>query len=103
MSTLIFCAIKESKPNIPIIIMSRPKANRNEDDNLRLEIIKATYEEAKAHGDSNVYFLDGDDLTALCGNEGTVDNCHPTDFGFASMAHALIKLIKSTGLINKIL
>ena len=82
--------------------MSRPKTNRTDDDNRRLEIIKATYDGARAQGDKNVYFLDGDDLTALCGNEGTVDNCHPTDFGFASMAHALINLIKTTGLMGKI-
>ena len=97
-----FCAIRETHPTIPIIIMSRPKANRNEDDQRRLEIIKATYEQAKSGGDENVYFLGGDELTALCGNEGTVDNCHPTDFGFASMAHALISLIKAAGLTKKI-
>ena len=89
-----FCAIRECHPNIPIIIMSRPKANRNEDDNLRLEIIKATYESAKARGDSNVYFLDGDDLTAMCGNEGTVDNCHPTDLGFYLMAKGIEKALR---------
>jgi hypothetical protein len=43
--------------------------------------------------------LNGDDLTELCKNEGTVDNCHPTDLGFASMAAALIRLIEREGLI----
>jgi hypothetical protein len=50
-------------------------------------------------GDRNVYFLNGDDLTELCGNEGTVDNCHPTDLGFASMANALIRLIEAENLL----
>ena len=97
-----FMAVRGEHPDIPIIIMSRPKTNRTEDDQTRLEIIKGTYERAKARGDELVYFLDGDDLTALCGNEGTVDNCHPTDFGFASMAHALIKLIKAEKIIDKL-
>jgi hypothetical protein len=64
-----------------------------------MSIIKRTYENAKKHKDPFVYFLSGDDLTELCGNEGTVDNCHPTDFGFASMAHALIKLIEKEKLL----
>jgi hypothetical protein len=97
-----FAAIREAQPNLPIIMMSRPKANRSEDDQRRLEIIKENYVRAKALGDKEVYFLDGDDLTALCGNEGTVDNCHPTDYGFASMAHALIDLIKTADLLKKI-
>jgi hypothetical protein len=44
--------------------------------------------------------LDGDDLTALCGSEGTVDNTHPTDLGFLSMANALIDLFTKKGLIK---
>ena len=44
-------------------------------------------------GDKNVYMLDGKALMSLAGNEGTVDNTHPTDLGFFSMATALIPLI----------
>ena len=96
-----FLAVREANPSLPIIMMSRPlhKRNRTIDDERRMEIIKQTYENAKERGDSKVYFLDGDDLTELCGNEGTVDNCHPTDFGFASMASALIRLIESESLL----
>ena len=96
-----FLAVREKHPELPIIMMSRPlhKLNRTKSDNRRIEIIKRTYENAIARGDKNVYFLDGDDLTELCGNEGTVDNCHPTDFGFASMARALISLIEREKLL----
>ena len=96
-----FLAIRDANPTLPIIMMSRPlhKLNRTDSDNRRIEIIRATYENAKARGDQNVYFLTGDDLTALCGNEGTVDNCHPTDLGFAAMADALIKLIEKENLL----
>jgi hypothetical protein len=31
---------------------------------------------------------------ALTGNDGTVDNVHPTDFGFHSMAVAVTKVLK---------
>jgi len=96
-----FLAVREANPSLPIIMMSRPlnKRNRTVADEKRMEIIKRTYENAKSRGDRNVYFLDGDDLTKLCGNEGTVDNCHPTDFGFASMADALIRLIEAEHLL----
>lgn len=46
--------------------------------------------------DKNVYFIDGKKLTRLCENEGTVDGCHPTDFGFVSMmAQALGEVIEN--------
>ena len=57
-------------------------------------MVETTYKNALAAGDENVYFIDGTEMTALCGNEGTVDNCQPTDFGFAAMADALIKVIE---------
>ena len=96
-----FLAIREANRDLPIIMMSRPlhKINRTAEDERRVEIIKQTYENALARGDRNVYFLSGDDLTELCGNEGTVDNCHPTDLGFASMADALIRLIEAERLL----
>lgn len=97
-----FNAIRSAHPNMPIIMMSRPIRLRREDEQARLEIVKATYLKAKANGDNNVYFLDGDDLTKLCGNNGTVDNSHPTDFGFASMSTALVELIKKEGIDKKL-
>ena len=57
--------------------------------------MKKTYKNAKANGDNNVYFLPGENLTVLCKNEGTVDNVHPNDFGFASMAAALGDLLEN--------
>lgn len=84
-----FLTIRDAKPDLPIILMSRPKYYLTEDEVKRLEIIKATYRRAKENGDTHVYFIDGKALMALAGNEGTVDDCHPTDFGFASMAQAV--------------
>ncbi|MBO4950268.1 MAG: SGNH/GDSL hydrolase family protein [Clostridia bacterium] len=94
-----FKIIREKNPDLPIIMMSRPKYYLDSTEEKRLEIIKKTYENAKAAGDKNVYFIDGRDLCKLCGNEGTVDNCHPTDFGFASMAQTLGDFIEENGLL----
>ncbi len=84
-----FQSIRKENPDIPIIIMSRPKVDLTDDEIKRRSIIENTYKNAIANGDNNVYFLDDQALTALCKDEGTVDGCHPSDFGFDSMAKAL--------------
>ena len=81
-----FRIIRNAHPQLPIVLMSRPRVKLTEAEQQRLEIIRATYAHAKDAGDENVYLLEGAKLMALCGDEGTVDGCHPTDFGFASMA-----------------
>ena len=89
-----FKEIREAHPDLPVIMMSRPKFYLNDEEKERRKIIEKTYENAISSGDSNVYFISGDELTELCGNEGTVDNGHPTDYGFAAMAAALSKVIE---------
>ncbi len=89
----LFKAVRAANPDMPVIFMSRPKNILTPEDERRRAIVEATYQNALASGDGNVYFLDGAALTALCGNDGTVDNCHPTDYGFASMAKAVCGLI----------
>ena len=93
-----FLTIREENPDLPIIMMSRPVYNLSNGDKERLEVIKTTYENALARGDKNVYLIDGPTLTALCQDEGTVDRCHPTDLGFASMAKALCDKIEEAGI-----
>lgn len=87
-----FKKVRSKNPNIPIIIMSRPKYFLDEDDVKRLNIIKETYNNAKHNGDKNVYFLGGTDLIISPKFATTVDGIHPTDLGFASIAEALINL-----------
>ena len=89
-----FKEIRAAHPDLPIIIMSRPKWRLNADEKRRLEIIKETYDNALAAGDKNVYFIDGKTLMRECLDEGTVDSCHPNDLGFASMAKAVIKVLE---------
>ena len=88
-----FKAIREKNPILPVIIMSRPKHFLTNEEIIRRNIIEKTYRNAISDGDKNVYFIDGESLTELCKDSGTVDNCHPTDFGFASMAKALTEVI----------
>lgn len=89
-----FLAIRESHPEMPIIIMSRPKYQLTESDKQRLAVIKKTYTDAIAAGDQNVYLIDGPTLMKYAKTEGTVDGCHPNDLGFYSMAKALIPQLK---------
>lgn len=89
-----FKAIREKNPLLPVIMMSRPKHFLNEEEKIRRKIIETTYLNAVSAGDENVYFIDGEALTELCKDSGTVDNCHPTDFGFASMAKALTEVVR---------
>ena len=97
-----FKAIRENNPLLPVIMMSRPKHFLTDDEKIRRRIIETTYQNAVSAGDKNVYFIDGDALTQLCKDSGTVDNCHPTDFGFASMAKALIELFDRYGITEQI-
>ena len=93
-----FRIIREKHPFIPIVMMCRPKYYVNKETARRIEIISATYNNAKAAGDRNVYLLTGPELMALCGEDGLVDGTHPNDFGFASMAKAVGDLMEREGL-----
>ena len=84
-----FRIIRESHPELPIVILPRPRFSPSAEDKERLAVIRQTYENAKANGDEHVYFLDGTALMAYAENDGTVDGTHPNDWGFASMARTL--------------
>ena len=88
-------AVRKTHPTIPIVMLSRPKFRITAEEEERLEIIKTTYRKAKAAGDENVYLVSGQALMAMAGDEGTVDNCHPNDLGFTSMAKALLPLFEN--------
>lgn len=90
----LYMALRAAQPDLPVVLMSRPKFTLNEDDRQRLRIIEKTYDNAKAAGDEGIYLLDGPALMALAGDEGTVDGCHPNDLGFFSMAYALEPVLR---------
>ena len=90
-----FRIIRGAHPNMPIVMMCRPKAYVNADTGKRIDIIRTTYENAVKSGDKNVYFIHGDDIYAPVGKEYcTVDKCHPNDLGFFCMANAIGAVIK---------
>lgn len=89
-----FRLFREKQPMTPVVFMSRPKFILNKDEQTRRSIVEKTFKNALSAGDRNVYFIDGLQLTDLCGAEGTVDDCHPTDLGFFSMAQALSPAFK---------
>ena len=87
--------IREKNPTLPIICINAHNARPSRLHDERRLIIKDTYDSAKAEGDENVYFIDGDlffpdDIIANC----TVDGCHPNDLGFYFMAKSIAPLIK---------
>lgn len=98
--------IRDSNPELPIIILSHPAAlhavhyetkTSSEWGTLenRRRIIRDTYERAKAYGDENIYFIDGRDI--FKGEEGdacTVDGVHPNDYGFYRFAKCLEPVLR---------
>jgi hypothetical protein len=87
----LYRAVRKNHPNIPILFLSRPQFHLNDNEKIRLEIVKATYEKALAEGDNNVYFIPGPELLNEQVRECClVDNTHPTDAGFVSMAYAIL-------------
>lgn len=86
---VMFKAIREARPELPIIMMSRPLWILNDSDQARFNIIETTYKNALANGDKNVYFIPGPELMKYVETDGTVDGCHPNDAGFWSMAKVL--------------
>lgn len=84
-----FRVIREAHPDLPVVLLSRPKFSLNEEEETRLGIIRKTYNNAVESSDKNVYLIDGRTLMKMAGEEGTVDSCHPNDLGFMSMADAV--------------
>ena len=86
-----FRVIRDACPDLPVVFISRPDSDRNEDNRKRFAVIRQTFENALERGDKNVYLLDGasffDDAAGV--NDPTVDRVHPTDLGFYLMARGM--------------
>lgn len=90
----LFKAVRAKQPDLPVVFMTRPQPYLNTDECERLNIVRTTYENAVAAGDKNVYFLPGNQLLdEAARNTGLVDNCHPNDSGFVSMAKAVKNIL----------
>ena len=90
-----FKIIRAAQPSLPILMLTRPKYHLAETEKQRLAIVRRTYENALAAGDKNVYFIPGTELLLeLVREEALVDNCHPADGGFISMAYVIGQKLK---------
>lgn len=88
--------IRQKHPDIPYIMVSGADTRRKHDPNEfdgwreRRAVIIESYEKARAAGDQNVYFIDGE--TLLAGEHAlscTADGGHPNDLGFYRMAQVI--------------
>ena len=87
--------IRKNHPYIPILLLSRPKYHLTKDEIDRLEVVRNTYLTALNQGDEKVYFIPGTELVEERFIEcALVDNCHPNDCGFASMAYSIEPVLR---------
>lgn len=91
-----FRIFRSVHPETPVIMMSRPACDVDEDEfNERREIVRTTYENAVKNGDKNVYFIDGNTyFETLDRQVCTTDRTHPNDLGHYYMAKKLYPLMK---------
>ena len=90
-----FKIIRKAKPNLPIVMISKPKCYVTPEVQRWFEVMMNTYNNAIAEGDKNVYYIDGSTLFAPETRDiATVDNTHPTDVGFFEMSKVIGKKLK---------
>ena len=72
-----------------------------EKNSVRRAVIQESYEKARAAGDQNVWFIDGETLfEGAFYHSCTSDGCHPNDLGFFRMAEKIGPVImRSLGLV----
>lgn len=88
--------VRRARPDIPVVFLTKCDYGTSLDDNdIRREIIRNTYQYARAAGDRNVYFIDGRDFFKGVRDYATVDGCHPNDLGFERIYKALFPLLKA--------
>ena len=89
--------VRARNAGLPIIFVTRPDVDWHADETAqsdevrrRRDIVRATYEYARAQGDERVAFIDGADLFAGDMRDNcTVDGSHPNDLGFMRMARVI--------------
>ena len=94
-----FDRIRQTHPDLPVIMMTRPAEVYTDDMKARREVVRETYRSAVESGDRNVYFIDGETFYGdsdrnLC----SFDDCHPNDLGFFRMASVIRPVLE--GILN---
>lgn len=91
-----FLRFREACPDTPVIMLSAPNFDCAPSwFGPRRAVVRRTYQNAIAHGDKNVYFIDGKTLFGkrdrdLC----TVDATHPNDIGHMRMANGIARVLE---------
>lgn len=87
--------VRTAHPTLPIIMVSRPNTQAENWANLRAAI-NENYSRAKAAGDNNVYYIDGQSFWKNVADKSTctADGVHPTDLGASLMAEGMLPTIK---------
>lgn len=81
--------VLDKRPDLPVLIASRPNYGREGEDAQRRQVVLETYLWALSAG-ARVEFVDGAALFGgLDAGACTVDGIHPTDLGFHQMAAAM--------------
>ena len=90
-----FKIIRAANPNLPILMTTRPKKHLSEGEFARIDVMLETYNNAVANGDENVYYIKGCDLLDdSIAESALIENCHPNDCGFASIAKVYSNALK---------
>jgi hypothetical protein len=91
--------LRKARPETPIILVEDRSYSdsflvtaKRERNRTSREALRKAYEELKAAGDENLYYLGGEQLLGD-DNEGTVDSSHPTDLGFLRQADAFSEVL----------
>lgn len=82
---------RKAQPETPYIMISRPTFYNDPPVNAqRRQVIRDTFEKARALGDQHVFFIDGETLFAgEFPQSCTSDSVHPNDLGFYRMASVI--------------
>ena len=90
-----FRIVRETQPNLPIILISGPRDPQWPDSAARRDIVKETYDKAVAAGDKNVYFIDGlSFFDKVPRKYATVDQIHPNDLGMYIMFQRILPVLQ---------
>lgn len=90
-----FKIIRAAQPDLPIIMTTRPKKHITDGEQARIDVMLETYNNAVASGDKNVYYIKGTDLLDdTIAESALIENCHPNDCGFASIARVYANKLK---------
>lgn len=91
----LFKIFRAKQPKTPVVFLSRTsfKASPEYIASMR-DIVKRTFDNARAAGDENVYFIDGGQIYGDLRGEATVECTHPNDVGHILIGRALAPLLE---------